>query len=151
MNWNVRKSSLLSLCLIGFFALLLLVIDIFCVPLVWALFHIAPVLDHGFGPEALIAAIYLCSIPAWVALCCLFRLLQRIRKGTVFCAENIRSMRVTAWCCMAVALLCAAAAFFHPMLLVVAAAAGLMGLIVRIVKNVFQQALEMKDELDFTV
>ena len=117
----------------------------------WELFHIAPVLDHGFGPEALIAAIYLCSIPAWVALCCLFRLLQRIRKDTVFCAENIRSMRVTAWCCMAVALLCAAAAFFHPMLLVVAAAAGLMGLIVRIVKNVFQQALEMKDELDFTV
>lgn len=151
MNWNVQKSSLLSICFVCFFALLLLAIDIFCVPLVWALYHIAPALDRGFGPEPLILAIYLCSIPAWVALCCLFRLLQRIRGGLVFCAENIRSMRLTAWCCMTVALLCTAAAFFHPLLLVVAAAAALMGLIVRIVKNVFQQALAMKDELDFTV
>jgi len=151
MNWNVQKISLLWLGFICVFALLLLAIDIFCVPLVWALYHIAPILDRGFGPEPLILSVYLCSVPAWVALSCLFRLLQRIRKGIVFCAENIRSMRITAWCCMAVALLCAGAAFFHPLLLVVAAAAALMGLIVRIVKNVFQQALEMKDELDFTV
>lgn len=151
MNWNCRKSSLLSLYFIYFFALLLLAIDIFCVPLVWVLFHMAPYLDRGFGPEPLIIAVYLCSIPAWVTLAALHRLLRRIRKGIIFCAENIRSMRVTAWCCMAVALLCTAAAFFHPLLLVVAAAAALMGLIVRIVKNVFQQAMEMKDELDFTV
>ena len=37
MNWNVQKSSLLSICFVCFFALLLLAIDIFCVPLVWAL------------------------------------------------------------------------------------------------------------------
>ena len=39
----------------------------------------------------------------------------------------------------------------HPSVLVVAAAAALMGLIVRIVKNVIQQGSAMKDELDLTV
>jgi hypothetical protein len=39
----------------------------------------------------------------------------------------------------------------YPLLLLVAIAAGFMGLIVRIVKNAFQQAIAMKDELDYTV
>ena len=85
MNWNVQKSSLLSLGFICFFALLLLAIDIFCVPLVWALYHIAPILDRGFGPEPLILSVYLCSVPAWVALSCLFRLLQHLFFLYAFC------------------------------------------------------------------
>ena len=35
--------------------------------------------------------------------------------------------------------------------LFIALAAGFTGLIVRVVKNVFQQAIAMKDELDLTV
>ena len=151
MHWNRHKSILLSQGFVLFFAILLLALDIFCVAVVWALFHISPVLDHGFGPEPLIITIYLCSIPAWMILWSLWHLLRRIRQGNVFCEENVRDMRKTSWCCMIVAAICLAAAFFHPLLLIVAAAAAFMGLIVRIVRDAFRQAVVMKDELDFTV
>ncbi len=59
--------------------------------------------------------------------------------------------RLIAVICIAVALICAFGTPFYLTIGVVAAAAGFMGLIVRIVKNAFQQAMEMKDELDFTV
>jgi hypothetical protein len=52
---------------------------------------------------------------------------------------------------MAVAMICLFAAIFYPTLLVVAAAAAFMGLIVRIVRDSFRQAVAMKDELDFTI
>ena len=51
---------------------------------------------------------------------------------------------------MANASLLAGAAFYLPMVLV-AAAAAFMGLIVRIIKNVFQRAIGMKAELDLTI
>jgi len=151
MNWTAKKSIVLSQCFVLLFAVLLLALDIFCMPFVWALFHISPVLDHGFGPEPLIVTVYLCSIPAWVILWSLQRLLRRIRNGDVFCEENVRDMRRTSWCCMLVSVICLAAALFHPLLLLIAAAAAFIGLIVRIVRDSFRQAVAMKDELDFTV
>lgn len=151
MKWNQQKSLLLSQVFVVFFAVLLLAMDIFSVVVVWCLFHMSPFLDHGFGPEPLIITIYACSIPAWITLWTLWRLLRRIRGGNVFCEENVRDMRRTSWCCMAVAIICLVATFFHPLLLIVAAAAAFMGLIVRIVRDSFRQAIAMKDELDFTV
>ena len=41
--------------------------------------------------------------------------------------------------------------FWSQARVLIAIAAGFMGLIVRIVKNVFEQAITMKDELDLTV
>ena len=151
MKWNHQKSILLSQGFVLFFAVLLLALDIFCVPAVWCLFHISPILDHGFGPEPLIATVYLCSVPAWAILWSLWQLLRRIRNGAVFCEENVRDMRRTSWCCILVAVICLIAAVFHPLLIIVAAAAAFIGLIVRIVRDTFRQAVSMKDELDFTV
>ena len=151
MNWNAKKSTILSQGFVLLFAVLLLALDLFCVPAVWALFHISPVLDHGFGPEPLIATVYLCSIPAWIVLWSLWKLLRRIQNGAVFCEENVRDMRRTSWCCIVVACICLIATYFHPLLLLVAAAAAFMGLIVRIVRDSFRQAVSMKDELDFTI
>jgi hypothetical protein len=53
---------------------------------------------------------------------------------------------------MAVAVICGVAAVWYCLpMLVIAGAAGFMGLIVRIVKNIFRQAIDMKNELDYTV
>lgn len=60
-------------------------------------------------------------------------------------------MRRTSWCCILVAVLCMISAVATPTLAVIAIMAGFVGLVVRIVKNVFQQAMSMKDELDFTI
>ena len=61
------------------------------------------------------------------------------------------SLRRCSWCCMVVAAICLVftAALFY--FLLVAAAAAFMGLILRVIKNVFQQAMELKEENDYTI
>lgn len=92
-----------------------------------------------------------CSVPAYVLLCSMHFLLKHIQEGNVFTAQNIRLLGIVSLCCFLAALFCLGLSWRFPVLLVVTAAAGFVGLIVRIVKNVFQQALSMKDELDLTV
>lgn len=55
------------------------------------------------------------------------------------------------WCCAGAALLALGGALVWPTMLLLTVAAGFMALIVRVVKNIFEQAIRMKDELDYTV
>jgi hypothetical protein len=151
MKWNEDKSILLSQCAVVFFALLLGGMDVGA----WWITHYFVELSRllsGAQYRDLLAVVYLCSVAGWVALWQLWRLLGHIRRGEIFVRENVTAMRGVSWCCFAVMAVCVAGAgLVYPLLLVVAIAAGFMGLIVRIVKNAFQQAIAMKDELDFTV
>ena len=97
------------------------------------------------------AAFYCCAGPAAVLLLSLHRLLAGICLGEVFTAGNIALLRRCSWCCMIVAAICLlfTAALFY--FLLVAAAAAFIGLILRVIKNVFQQALALKEENDYTI
>ena len=65
--------------------------------------------------------------------------------------ETSRRGRIFAAVLLAALALGLGAGLLYLPCLVCAMAAGFMALIVRIVKNAFQQALLMKDELDYTV
>jgi len=150
MSWNKSKSMVLSLVLVVLFGLLLLGVDL----LGWALCGIAAERFQTLAGDRvrLLVTVYLCSVFAWICLYCLFRLLLNLWNGKVFEEDNVRYLRATSWCCVAVAVICLAAAIWYcALLVVIAGAAGFMGLIVRIVKNIFRQAIDMKNELDFTV
>ena len=95
--------------------------------------------------------LYAASAAAYVLLWNLYRLLVNIEEEQVFVADNVHHLRAASWCCMAVALLCLGGAVFYLPMVMVAAAAAFMGLIVRIIKNVFQRAIGMKAELDLTI
>lgn len=150
MNWNENKSVVLSKVCVGGFALLLAALD---VGAIWLI----PLVSELLVREQcvwLFVLFYLCSVPAWCALWGLWSILANLSKGVVFAAENVRHMRRVSWCCFVVSVLCVLGAFTvgSPLLeLVLAGAAAFMGLIVRIVKNAFEQAISMKDELDFTI
>ena len=60
-------------------------------------------------------------------------------------------LRSVSWYCIWVALICLVSCVCYVPFVFVAIAAAFMALIVRIVKNVFQQAISMKSELDLTV
>ncbi len=108
--------------------------------------------SHGpAGRWVLLAALYLCSIPAYGALWCLYRLLRNIERERVFTAENVLLLRRVSWCCAGAAIVCLLASPVWYSMVLLAAAAAFMGLIVRVVKNVFVRAIGMKDELDYTV
>lgn len=151
MNWNQSKSVMLSKVCVIFFALLLLALDALGYYWVKYLVSVSKILGSVWDGILLMIILYLCSVPAWITLKALWNILCRIGREAVFVFENVRDMRRTSWCCIIVAVICLAGAWVYPTLLVMAAAAAFMGLIVRIVKNVFEQAESMKDELDFTV
>lgn len=99
----------------------------------------------------LLVCLYACSLPGYLVLYDLYRILKNLEASAVFVPDNVMRMRRVSWCCMAVSLICLVCSTVWVSLLVVTLAAALMGLIVRIVKNVFVRAIHMKDELDLTI
>lgn len=149
MQWNKDKSILLSQVCLVIFALCLLALDIGAYRLsVW---FIENRFKHFQSGRFLMLSIYTGSGFGWICLYRLWRLLCAVRQGALFTRENVNHMRVVSWCCFAAAIICAFSAVYYLPFAFVAVAASFMGLIVRIVKNAFEQAIYMKDELDLTV
>ena len=149
MNWTKDRSITLSLVCVYVFAAVLLAGDIFCYQLTgWFISLRGMHRQQGAG---MMATVYVCSVFAWIALYQLRRLLCNLRRGDVFVEGNVRALRIVSWCCAGVALACLVSVIWYLPFVLVAIAAGFMCLIVRIVKNVFQQAVAMKDELDLTI
>lgn len=152
-NWNESRSLGLSQMMVGGFFAVLVLCDIFGWWLVRFLCERLIAVNHGLaGGYVLLACLYICSVPAYVVLWDLHCLLKNIRAGLVFVAQNVKHLRRISWCCVAAALVTAVgAAIEWPSLALITVAAGFMALIVRIVKNVFERAIAMKDELDLTI
>lgn len=98
-----------------------------------------------------LASLYLCSIPAWIVLIRLNRLLANIQAEQVFVSINVTALRDISYCCIAAAVICLVSGIYYIPFLLVAAAAAFMALIVQVVKNCFAVAVNMKNELDYTV
>ena len=149
MNWNENKSVRLSQACVVVFAALLLLLDVFCYAAVTWFTHL-----RGMPRQTgilMMITIYLCSIFGWVLLWKLWRLLQNIRSQVVFDAKNVALLRAVSWCCVGAGVICLASSVYYLPFSAVAIASGFMALIVRIVKNVFEQAILMKDDLDLTI
>ena len=109
--------------------------------------HTGPVVE-----VALLVLGYLCAALAFWMLYNLYRFLQRLDQGQVFVPQTVQALRRISWCCMGAAVLClpAGVLIYLPFALL-AVAAGFMALLVRVLKNAFEQAVRMKDELDYTI
>ena len=149
MNWNQNRSVRLSQACVCLFACLLLLLDAFCYFAVgWFIRLRGMPWQTGI---LMMVTIYLCSIFGWVLLWKLWVLLKNIRAQIVFDAQNVALLRAVSWCCVGAGIICALSCWYYLPFIAIAVAAGFMALIVRIVKNVFQQAIEMKDDLDLTI
>lgn len=108
----------------------------------------------GKNPELigpLLATIYVGTVPGLIALFSLDRLLANIKKKDVFIKKNVKYLRVISWCSFAVSAILFVSGFYYLLFLVVAVAAAFFGLILRVVKNVIEQAVAIKNENDFTI
>ena len=149
MKWTKNNSIKLSLACVIIFAAMMLAGDVFAYKWVsWlAGFHID---DANFTIKFMIV-VYTSSVFGWICLYAMWQLLTNLLRGEVFTTANIKCMRIISWCCAGAAVIFAFGGLFYLPLFVVAIAAAFMMLIVRIVKNAFQQAGEMKSELDLTI
>lgn len=103
---------------------------------------------------SILVTLYVALIPATAALISLLRLLSLVRRESVFTSEAVALLRMISWCCFAeipVFAVCTVFFLFFAVSLALAFAALFMGLILRVVKNVIEEAVALKNENDFTV
>lgn len=95
---------------------------------------------------------YICAIILFVMLYQLYKLVCRIDDGEVFSARNVRSLRIISnvvlMACGLTFIMGVTSGYF---ILLICAATAFMTAIIRVVMNAFSKAVEMKDELDYTV
>lgn len=99
----------------------------------------------------LLITLWVCAVPAYIALFNLLQLLNNLQAEKVLVSENIQYIRRLSWCCFGVCFVFLGSAFFHFFDTIIAVAAAFMGLILRVIKNVFAYAIEIKSENDLTV
>lgn len=150
-----------------FYFILFAVAAAACVPF----FH----LKNDYGLDILYYVPFYISVPfGFVALVCLDKLLINIKKSIVFHESNVRYLRIFSWLCFIVSIITVIFAtviitkgyinskeidlyfpvidyLYSAVLVVISVAEFFVGLVVRVVKNTFDAAIEIKDENDLTI
>lgn len=139
------KSTKLTLFTAYFFCFLLLVLMIAVIPCInW-------ILGTAQFAKLCVIAFYVCCPAAWTALFCIIKLLKNILRDDIFSARSVKLLRILSWCCAYVSLVCFAVMFIFRLFFVFFLGAGLMTLILRVLKNVFEKATEIKEENELTI
>lgn len=147
--WNSSKSLALSIFCTRLFAVLL-VIGVCAAPQIVQWYC-----GETPGAQALHlplrVTIYVCAVPGFALLYCLNTLLKNIREGNVFTTENTKMLRIISWDCIAVGVITFLSGFYYATFFPVSVVCAFFALILRVIKNVFEQAIELKSENDFTI
>ncbi len=94
---------------------------------------------------------YLILIVFVLADAFLFALLLRVRKGLVFTEKSVSLVRGVSWCCIILSLILLGLGIYFQLSIIAAFLAVFLGLCLRVVKNVIEEATEIKSENDLTV
>ena len=147
--WNPNKSvTASSICTKVVIAIV--ICFVFTAPMM-VKSYVSYTMKDPYVVKSLIATIYACAVPGLIALLSLDRLLANIKKKDVFIKKNVKHLRVISWCSFAVSIILFISAYYYLLFLLIAVAAAFFGLILRVVKNVIEQAVAIKDENDFTI
>ena len=149
---EAKKDSgiLFSRVLVWVFGVLILILD-------WAVWPISRwvtrfIVDMQFRDTVLlIICLYVCNVPGFMLLWCMDKLLRNLRQGKVFDSDNVGLLKNISICCFMISIISLSLCTRIYFLGIVALMTAFMGLIVRIVKNVFSSAIAMRSELDLTV
>lgn len=99
----------------------------------------------------LLITFYICAAVGFVILFVLDKLVDNIRKKQVFIEQNVTLLRILSYCCFAIAIVTLVFARLRVMVFTVTFAAAFFGLILRVIKNCFAEAILLREENDFTI
>lgn len=147
--WNPDKSVILS-SICTKIAIVLVIVAALAMP------KLVPTYVEYTGKNteiilSLLVTIYACAVPGLFSLICLDRLIANIKRGEVFTEKNVRLLRVLSWLSFIVSLILFISGFYYILFLIIAVCAAFLGLILRVIKNVFEQAIIIKQENDYTI
>ena len=148
--WNDRKSLALSKVCVLLFMILLLLCAVLAPRILTRLIG-RSVSAYMAGRPLFLITIYVGCVIAAALLSLLYILLYRIGAGRVFVKENTACLRYISWCCFAGAATGLVSALYYIPWLAVGVAAAFMGLIVRVIKNVFAKAVSLQDDAELTI
>lgn len=145
LQWTQSMSLLLSSVIVKVLAL------IFAAACVYAPFARYLVTEFGLNLPLFLTVFYICGALAFTALFFLNKMLNNIKSEQIFIEENVRILRILSWCCYFVGIVMAVYSFFAYPFIVISAAAAFFGLILRVLKNVFSKAVELREENEGTI
>ena len=94
---------------------------------------------------------YTACVPAAFALKAMYSLLGNIENGKVFIDENVVHIDRVSVCCIAAGFICLVSCLYYLPFVMPGVARGFVGLILKVVKNVFRQAVELQKDSDYTI
>ena len=156
LMWNRRRSETLSIT-VCFICVAILTAGLFLGP--WAVkLWFAAFRGWDANSQAMqkmvtlfSACFYPCAVLAYITLYSLLKMLFNIKKDAIFIPANVSYLRRIAWCCFGVAAITLVGGVFYLPFLFVAVAAGFVGLMLRVVKNVMESAVQIKAENELTI
>ncbi len=150
--WNKDKSILLSQVIIKVMYLGILIACIIAPKLV-EYYDERVILEAGLPSVyvPLLVTLYCCVPPAMTALISLDLLLFNIQHGDTFVKKNVGYLRIISWCCFLGAAIFIYFSILRPFALTIVVTAAFLGIILRVVKNCFEEAVALREENDFTI
>lgn len=124
------------------------------------IFEIYLVAYRGFTPNGEALAMlkrvfafcfYPCAVLAGIILYALLKLLFNIKDEQLFTTKNTGYLRVVSYCLFLVGIITFVGAFFYMPFMFVSVSGLFTGLMMRVLKNVFQSAVELREENDLTI
>ncbi|EOI01734.1 hypothetical protein UAY_01142 [Enterococcus moraviensis ATCC BAA-383] len=149
MEWTEKKSVKLShwcIYIVGGMLLLTMIFMPKVIEMIVPLDAVSLKNQHWF-----MITLESCLAVGLVILFLLQRLIKNIDNNETFSERNIEILRLASWLCFLEALILLLSASYYFPWIVLAGVAGFVGLVVRVIKNVFCQALLIKTENDFTI
>ena len=149
--WNRYKSLALSYVLVkGMLALIIIFAVV--LPFISQMYCDTLVAETAEKIKIpLIVSLYIATVPVFLAVLSLDRLLSNIKKDIVFDRTNVKYLRHISWCCYIAGAVFIFLGFYIFLSFIIAIAAIFFGLIIRVVKNLFCEAVEIKSENDLTI
>lgn len=154
---KIRKDTSVRLSLIAAWAALA-VLACLCVTLPFILRAFLSGIDTVYMKHfvPLLVCMYVAVVPVSAADIMLIWLLGLVRRAEIFTPQAVSLLRGISWCCFIECVVFGAAAFIlhskaSGIFVVIVFVAAFLGLVLRVVKNVIEQASDIKAENDYTI
>ena len=142
--------SLTFTCLAVKAAFILCVVSLFVMPFAAKIYRNVSLSPRDVTVPLLIT-FYTCAAAGFAILIVLDKLLFNIRNGEVFTHNNVRALRILSYCCFFISVVTLIFSYFRFLSCIITFAAAFIALILRVLKNCFEEAVRLKEENDYTI
>lgn len=143
-----NRSLKLSIAFTTMFAIALTILTLFAP---WIVEFLCIFFHRNHLIKFLTVVTYLAVPVGWGAIVILYKILLNVDKGNVFEEENVKYLSVLSWLCIYVGVLSAFSSLRFIMFILVSISALFIGLIVRVVRNIIEEAISLKEDSDLTI